>query len=189
MEENGGVSLSDRICRMRTSSYAMVKMLFLSAILFRLPFVWSSEFIAMPESWSSSSVDTLRVFALAVLATVVPLPPACDGFGGGAAGTGAGADESTILICTLLSRLTIGGVSGRASFGGLVRGAGSGFAAFPAVASASGFLRLPPPPVVMVVVELVVVVVSRVVPGGCCSPPVRFLPSRFSSESDSLPSW
>uniref|UniRef100_A0A182UQ43 Uncharacterized protein n=1 Tax=Anopheles merus TaxID=30066 RepID=A0A182UQ43_ANOME len=236
--ENGGVSLSDRICRMRTSSYAMVKMLFLSAILFRLPLVWSSEFIAMPESWSSSSVDTLSVFAFLVL---VPPPPPFDFAPGAAvAAAAAAADWSTILICTLLSRLTIGGVSGlsggagttggpvpysasnrcsecwssgwlppascccccccwdwvtlraccmsslsrRASFGGLVRGAGSGLplAGGAAAASPSPFRRLPP--VVMVVVELVVVVVSSVVPPAGSRSLLR--PSRFSSESPSL---
>uniref|UniRef100_A0A2M4B2B4 Putative secreted protein n=1 Tax=Anopheles triannulatus TaxID=58253 RepID=A0A2M4B2B4_9DIPT len=106
----------------------MVKMLFLSAILLRRPLVLSSEFIAMPESWSSSSVDTFSVFEVVDLLLVpeavgagccgccLRLAVGSVGFAGvaaaAAAATAGAADESTILICTLLSRLTMGGVSG-----------------------------------------------------------------------------
>lgn len=73
----------------------------------------------MPESWSSSRVEAFSVFdevVVVVVAAVVVVGSESLGLGSLTSfswiGEGLLMEESTILICTLLSRFTIGGVSG-----------------------------------------------------------------------------
>lgn len=74
----------------------------------------------MPESWSSSRVEAFSVFdeVVVVVACAAVVVVGSESLGLGSLtsfswiGEGLLMEESTILICTLLSRFTIGGVSG-----------------------------------------------------------------------------